>query len=133
MDRNNSFPGGHHRVLWNSRRLKEKPWQHDELNVLQLDFVDRHVVKIAGKHAHVLFLITLSCFNEIPKKHKIGLKIERKIPIKECKNVNVKLKVENDKKSFKDKIKILKTMIQFLISIYMFFELRSFLTTLKNS
>lgn len=49
MDRNN-YPGGYHRVLRSSRGLKEKPWHHDELNVLQLDFVDRHVVKIAGKH-----------------------------------------------------------------------------------
>jgi hypothetical protein len=56
MDKNN-FPGGHHRVFRTSRGLKQKPWQHDELNVLQLDFADRHVAKIAGKHAQSLFFI----------------------------------------------------------------------------
>lgn len=29
---------------------KQKPWSHDELNVLQLDLFDRTVVKIAGEH-----------------------------------------------------------------------------------
>lgn len=32
-----------------TRGVKQKPWLHDELNVLQLDFVDRTVVKIAGE------------------------------------------------------------------------------------
>lgn len=36
-------------MLRSSRGLKEKPWVRDELNVLQLDFMDRHVAKIAGK------------------------------------------------------------------------------------
>jgi hypothetical protein len=49
MDDKN-FP--RHRVCRNPRGLKDKPWVHDELNVLQLDFMDRHVVKIAGKHEH---------------------------------------------------------------------------------
>lgn len=46
MDGKN-FPRSHG-VFRNSRGLKEKPWTHDNLNVLQLDFMDRHVVKIAG-------------------------------------------------------------------------------------
>lgn len=32
-----------------SRGVKEKPWSHDDLNVLQLDLFDRTVVKIAGE------------------------------------------------------------------------------------
>lgn len=59
MDRHNYPFGGYHRVLRSSRGLKEKPWQHDELNVLQLDFVDRHVVKIAGEHG--LILLNMRC------------------------------------------------------------------------
>ena len=47
MDEMKNFP--RHRVLRSSRGLKEKPWVRDELNVLQLDFMDRHVAKIAGK------------------------------------------------------------------------------------
>lgn len=31
------------------RGVKEKPWSHDDLNVLQLDLFERTVVKIAGK------------------------------------------------------------------------------------
>lgn len=47
MDRKN-FQKGYHvgRVV---RGVKEKPWLHDDLNVLQLDLFDRTVVKIAGK------------------------------------------------------------------------------------
>jgi hypothetical protein len=33
-----------------TRGVKEKPWSHDDLNVLQLDLFDRTVVKIAGKN-----------------------------------------------------------------------------------
>lgn len=44
----NSFQR-HRLVLRSTRGLKEKPWTRDELNVLALDFMDRHVVKIAGK------------------------------------------------------------------------------------
>lgn len=54
MERNN-YPGGFNRVFRTPRGLKEKPWQHDDLNVLQLDFVDRHVVKIAGKIKVLIF------------------------------------------------------------------------------
>lgn len=57
MDRNN-YPGGFNRVFRSPRGLKEKPWQHDDLNVLQLDFVDRHVVKIAGNHVHYKLVST---------------------------------------------------------------------------
>lgn len=32
-----------------SRGVKEKPWSHDDLNVLQLDLFDRTVVKIGGE------------------------------------------------------------------------------------
>lgn len=31
------------------RDIKEKPWINDDLNVLQLDIVDRVVLKTAGK------------------------------------------------------------------------------------
>ncbi|KAL7025334.1 hypothetical protein ACKWTF_013447 [Chironomus riparius] len=47
MDEMKNFP--RHRVLRSSRGLKEKPWVRDELNVLQLDFMDRHVAKIADE------------------------------------------------------------------------------------
>ena len=47
MERKN-FQKGYHvgRMI---RGVKEKPWLHDDLNVLQLDLFDRTVVKIAGK------------------------------------------------------------------------------------
>ena len=43
-----NYQNGHH-VGRITRGVKEKPWVHDELNVLQLDLFDRTVVKIAGK------------------------------------------------------------------------------------
>lgn len=46
MDRN--YHKGH-MVGRSPRGLKEKPWIHDDLNVLQLDMFDRTVIKIAGK------------------------------------------------------------------------------------
>lgn len=36
------------------RDLKEKPWTNDDLNVMQLDIVDRAVFKTAGKCENVL-------------------------------------------------------------------------------
>lgn len=47
MDGKNYQKGFH--VGRSSRGVKEKPWSHDELNVLQLDLFDRTVVKIAGE------------------------------------------------------------------------------------
>lgn len=47
MDGKNYQKGYH--VGRNPRGIREKPWSHDELNVLQLDMFDRTVVKIAGK------------------------------------------------------------------------------------
>jgi hypothetical protein len=47
MDGKNYQKGYH--VGRNTRGVKEKPWSHDDLNVLQLDMFDRTVVKIAGK------------------------------------------------------------------------------------
>lgn len=47
MDRKNYQKGYH--VGRSSRGIKDKPWSHDDLNVLQLDLFDRTVVKIAGK------------------------------------------------------------------------------------
>lgn len=47
MDGKNYKQGFH--VARNSRGVKDKPWVHDDLNVLQLDLFDRTVVKIAGK------------------------------------------------------------------------------------
>lgn len=48
MDGKN-FQKGYH-VGRNTRGVKEKPWSHDDLNVLQLDLFDRTVVKIAGEN-----------------------------------------------------------------------------------
>jgi hypothetical protein len=47
MDGKNYQKGYH--VGRTVRGVKEKPWSHDDLNVLQLDLFDRTVVKIAGK------------------------------------------------------------------------------------
>lgn len=47
MDGKNYQKGFH--VGRNTRGVKEKPWSHDDLNVLQLDLFERTVVKIAGK------------------------------------------------------------------------------------
>lgn len=48
MDNRKNYQKGYH-VGRITRGVKEKPWSHDELNVLQLDLFDRTVVKIAGK------------------------------------------------------------------------------------
>lgn len=47
MDGKNYQKGYH--VGRNPRGVKEKPWCHDDLNVLQLDLFDRTVVRIAGE------------------------------------------------------------------------------------
>jgi hypothetical protein len=46
------FPKGYH-VGRVQQGWKQKPWSHDELNVLQLDMFDRTVVKIAGEHENL--------------------------------------------------------------------------------
>lgn len=39
-----------------SEWMKAKPWDHDALNLLQLDHFDRSVIKVAGK-----FSSTITC------------------------------------------------------------------------
>lgn len=50
-----SYQQGYH-LRRTTRGVKEKPWIHDQLNVLQLDLFDRTVVKIAGKKT-LIFII----------------------------------------------------------------------------
>lgn len=43
-----NYQQGYH-VGRHLRGVKDKPWSHDDLNVLQLDLFERTVVKIAGE------------------------------------------------------------------------------------
>lgn len=56
MDGKNYQKGYH--VGRHQRGVKEKPWSHDDLNVLQLDLFERTVVKIAGKKAILMIPIS---------------------------------------------------------------------------